>query len=152
MNAKKQALKEYVQQQLDTEYQGCPFFVVTQSVSGTEDVTASFPLPEKLNNRIFSMAAASPLHRLSLFSACIKYLAFLHCHEPEGSLIWALGGKELAGNLSTFTGAYLVPNKWSLTEKGSEQPVKRLFGEELIQWKQVAALLSHLQPKMVSSV
>ncbi|MDC9589597.1 AMP-binding protein [Xenorhabdus sp. XENO-10] len=154
LNARKQAIKEYVSQQLDAEYQGCPFFVMAQSVpeTATEFVTTSLALPEKLNDRIFTMAAASPLHRLSLFSASIKYLAFLHCHEPEGSLTWALGGSDLVGNASSMEGGYLVPVKWHLTEKELEQPVKRLFGEELIRWKQVAALMSDIHPKTVSSV
>ncbi|PHM46203.1 pyoverdine chromophore precursor synthetase [Xenorhabdus mauleonii] len=151
MNAKKQALKEYVQQQLDTEYQGCPFFVAAQSVSKTDCVTLPFPLPEKLNNRIFTMAAASPLHRLSLFSACIKYLAFLHCHEPESSLLWILGETGAAGNHPSIEGGYLVPTKWNLTENRAEQPVKTWFGDELIQWKQVAALTAGLPPKTASS-
>ncbi|MBI6547451.1 AMP-binding protein [Xenorhabdus lircayensis] len=163
MYARKQALKEYACQQLDAEYQGCPFFVTTQSASEADEelVTTSCVLPEKLNDRIFTMAAASPLHRLSLFSACIKYLAFLHCHEPEGSLTWALGGTDLAGNVPLVDGIlgdgisakewYLVPAKWNLAEKVLEQPVKCLFGEELIQWKQVAALTSGLSPQTVSA-
>ncbi|TYP11555.1 AMP-binding protein [Xenorhabdus doucetiae] len=154
LNARKQAIKEYVSQQLDAEYQGCPFFVMTQPVpeTGTEFVTTSLALPEKLNDRIFTMAAASPLHRLSLFSASIHYLAFLHCHEPEGSLTWALGGSDLAGNAASGEGGYLIPAKWHLTEKALGQPVKRLFGEELIRWRQVATLVSDMPPQTVSSV
>ncbi|OTA15280.1 Amino acid adenylation [Xenorhabdus vietnamensis] len=164
LNARKQAIKEYVSQQLDAEYQGCPFLVMAQSVpeTDTEFVTTSLILPEKLNDKIFTMAAASPLHRLSLFSASIKYLAFLHCREPEGSLSWVIGGSDLAGNVSSITmpsittpsieRGYLVPVKWHLTEKELEQPVKRLFGEELIRWKQVAALMSGIPPQTVSSV
>ncbi|PHM27327.1 AMP-binding protein [Xenorhabdus budapestensis] len=155
LNARKQAIKEYVNQQLKTEYQDCPFFVLAQAVAetDTEFVITSLALPEKLNDRIFTMASASPLHRLSLFSASINYLAFLHCHESEGSLTWVLGGSDLTGNSSSMEEAgYFIPAKWYLTEKEIEQPVKRLFGEELIRWKQVAALVSAVPPQMVSSV
>ncbi|CDH03268.1 AMP-binding protein [Xenorhabdus bovienii] len=160
MNARKQAFKDYVRQQLDTDYQGCPFFVTRLATSGTdtEVVTTSFTFAEPLNSRIFTMAA-SPLHRLSLFSACIKYLAFLHSREPEGSLIWAIGAQDRAGNGTPMVlsndcpaGVYLVPAKWHLTETELTQPVKRLFGEELAQWKQVAALTSGIPLQSASSV
>ncbi|ETS31137.1 peptide synthetase [Photorhabdus temperata] len=161
MNARKQALKDYARQQLDAEYQGCPFFVMAPPASemDTQVVTASFALAEKLNNRIFSMAAASSLHRLSLFSACIKYLAFLHCREPEGSLTWAIGVEDMTGNITSAAlsagcpaDVYLVPAKWCLTEAELAQPVKRLLGDELAQWKQVAVLTSGMSPQSVSSV
>ncbi|MDC9620785.1 AMP-binding protein [Xenorhabdus sp. XENO-7] len=160
MNARKQAFKDYVRQQLDTEYQGCPFFVtrLAASETNTEVVTTSFTLAEPLNSRIFTMAA-SPLHRLSLFSACIKYLAFLHSREPEGSLIWAIEAQDRAGNGTPMVlsndcpaGVYLVPAKWHLTETELTQPVKRLFGEELAQWKRVAALTSGIPVQSASSV
>lgn len=160
MNARKQAFKDYVRQQLDTDYQGCPFFVTRLATSGTdtEVVTTSFTFAEPLNSRIFTMAA-SPLHRLSLFSACIKYLAFLHCREPEGSLNWAIGAQDIAGNGTPAVlsddrsaGVYLVPAKWYLAETELTQPVKRLFGEELAQWKQVAALTSGIPLQSASSV
>ncbi|MGJ0627766.1 AMP-binding protein [Xenorhabdus bovienii] len=160
MNARKQAFKDYVRQQLDTDYQGCPFFVTRLATSGTdtEVVTTSFTFAEPLNSRIFTMAA-SPLHRLSLFSACIKYLAFLHCREPEGSLNWAIGAQDIAGNGTPAVlsddrsaGVYLVPAKWHLAETELTQPVKRLFGEELAQWKQVAALTSGIPLQSASSV
>ncbi|WP_275371008.1 AMP-binding protein [Xenorhabdus bovienii] len=162
MNARKQAFKDYVRQQLDTEYRGCPFFVTRQAGSetntNTEVVMTSFTLAESLNSRIFTMAA-SPLHRLSLFSACIKYLAFLHSREPEGSLVWAFGAQDRAGNGTPAVlsndppaGVYLVPAKWHLTETELTQPVKRLFGEELAQWKRVAALASDIPLQSASSV
>ncbi|MGV7960958.1 AMP-binding protein [Photorhabdus tasmaniensis] len=159
INARKQALKDYARQQLDAEYQGCPFFVMAPPASDTAVVTASFALAEKLNDRIFTMAAASPLHRLSLFSACIKYLAFLHCREPEGCLTWAIEAEDMTGNVTSVAlsadcpaGVYLVPAEWHLTEAELAQPVKRLFGDELVQWKQVAVLTSGMSPQSVSSV
>ncbi|WFQ80639.1 AMP-binding protein [Xenorhabdus sp. SF857] len=154
LNVRKQVIKEYISQQLDTEYQGCPFFVLAQSMPeiNTEFAITSLPLPETLNNRLFIMAAASPLHRLSLFSAAVNYLAFLHCHEPEGCLTWAVGESDITGNTRSIMGGYRVPMKWHLTETALEQPVKRLFGEELNRWKQVAALVSDLPPQTVSSM
>ncbi|BET96841.1 AMP-binding protein [Xenorhabdus taiwanensis] len=154
LNVRKQAIKAYVSQQSDTEYQGCPFFVLTQSMqeTDTEFAITSLTLPETLNNRLFTMAAASPLHRLSLFSAAVNYLAFLHCHEPEGCLTWIIGENDIAGKTRSVAGSYRIPMKWHLTETALEQPVKRLFGEELNRWKQISALVSDLPPQTVSSI
>ncbi|ABC30191.1 Non-ribosomal peptide synthetase modules and related protein [Hahella chejuensis KCTC 2396] len=160
MNARKQALKAYVRQQLAADYQECPFFVMAQATpEANATTTITCALPEALNRRIYAMASASPLHRLSLFSACIKYLAFAHSHESLGALNWALGAGELgqggasaseAPSHSPSDGLYVIPAQWRLTETELAQPVKQLIGAELRQWKQVAGLIAGLSPQSAS--
>jgi fengycin family lipopeptide synthetase D len=141
LNARKQALKEFILQQGAPEYRDCPFFAIRSQSHAA--VTASpsrltIALPDAVSQRIFSMAAASPLHRQSLFSACLKYLAFLHCREPEGVLAWY------------YQGMYL-PASWKFGPADLQQPVKRLFGSELALWRQADELCSGLSPNAVKS-
>ncbi|WLQ16386.1 AMP-binding protein [Hahella aquimaris] len=148
LNARKQALKDYVRQQLDVAYQGCPFFVAKSSAQASDATTTlSCALPQSLNTRIYGMASASPLHRLSLFSACLKYLAFLHGREPQGALAWAIGAQDMAADTA---GVYLLPSVWRVAQAELQQPVKHLIGAELKQWKHVAALTAGLSPQAVA--
>ncbi|QDQ28741.1 AMP-binding protein [Chitinimonas arctica] len=132
LNARKQALRDFMQQQAAPEYRDCPFFAASAQ-PGAADVPTklTFLLPAALHQRIFSMAAASALHRQSLFSACLKYLAFLHCREAEGVLAWQTDG-------------HCLPLAWKIDAADLEQPVKRLFGSELALWRQAAELCSGL--------
>ncbi|MDK2123472.1 AMP-binding protein, partial [Parachitinimonas caeni] len=140
LNARKQALKAFVHQQPAPEYRDCPFFASTRQTSGPQSlVSQSLPLPPDLNARIFSMASASVLHRQALFSACIKYLAYLHCRKSEGLLGWDLAGQ-------------LLPAPWRFTDAELAQPVKRLFGAELAYWKQAAELTAGLPPAAQSEL
>ncbi|WP_204378103.1 AMP-binding protein [Chromobacterium sphagni] len=140
MNARKQAFKDYVLQQSAAEYRGCPFFTTAQpAAEAGAATTQTVVLEDGLNARIFAMASASALHRQSLFSACIKQLAFLHCREAEGVLSWSMDADP--------AGAHLLPAPWRVTDAELAQPVKRLFGVELAQWKQAAALAEGLPPQ-----
>ncbi|MDG9669465.1 AMP-binding protein [Hahella sp. CR1] len=149
MNARKQAFKAYVRQQLAADYQECPFFVMAQATPEADATTTiTCALPEALNRRIYAMASASPLHRLSLFSACIKHLAFVHSRESLGALNWAIGAGELGQGPND--GLYVIPAQWRLTETELAQRVKQLIGAELRQWKQVAGLVAGLSPQSAS--
>jgi fengycin family lipopeptide synthetase D len=128
LNARKQALKEFVQQQSAADYRDCPFFVPGRQAAGPLNVISqSSTLAPELNARIFAMAAASPLHRQALFSACVKYLAYLHSRQSDGLMAWQCAHQRL-------------PAPWHLTQAELAQPVKRLFGSELAYWKQAAEL------------
>ncbi|WP_208640145.1 AMP-binding protein [Massilia violaceinigra] len=145
LNARKQALKDYVRQQSAAEYRGCPFFTVSRQPAGLEQpASLVFALPPALNTRIFTLAAASAMHRQALFSACLKYLAYLHCRETEGVLAWALN---VPRNEGTPAGQHLLPALWRFAETDLAQPVKCLFGAELAGWKQVAELTADLPPE-----
>ncbi|WP_434627417.1 AMP-binding protein [Chromobacterium sp. CV08] len=139
LNARKQAFKDYIRQHAAAEYRECPFFATARPAADAgAAATASFALEDALNARIFAMASASPLHRQSLFSACLKLLAYRHCREEEGVLAWAMPADG---------GVHLVPAAWRLTAEALAQPAKRLIGAELAQWRQVDALGAGLPPE-----
>lgn len=151
-------MQHYIQQQLLSRHAGCPFFDVPRPRPAESDGTAvaSATLPETLNRRLFRVASASALHRLSLFSACIRHLAFLHGRQPEGCMMWAVRATDILGRQSgdsaRAAGALVVPRGWRISATDLDSPVKSLFGSELTHWKQLQSVLTELSPGEVASL
>jgi non-ribosomal peptide synthetase component F len=151
-------MQRYIQQQQLSRHDDCPFFAVAHpcpTERGDRTVAAA-TLPEMLNRRLFSVASASALHRLSLFSACIRHLAFLHGRQPEGCIMWAVRAADILGrhgvDSAPAAGAFVVPRGWRISPEDIAGPVKSLFGSELTQWKHLQSLLTGMAPREVASL
>jgi amino acid adenylation domain-containing protein len=151
-------MQRYIQQQLLSRHADCPFFDVAHPCPAESDgkAVASATLPETLNRRLFCVAAASALHRLSLFSACIRHLAFLHGRQPEGSMLWAVRAADIlngqGGDSARAAGVFVVPRGWRISGEDLDGSVKSLFGSELTQWKHLQSRLTGMSPGAVASL